>query len=718
MTSHLPGINPMQKWEDLVELPLDAEKVLGDVRDYITHLVYRTQLKPIPKQHLSRIIIDYFRQQEERFAIYGSTAWSFYLPHWLELDPSDLDLKLLSCSDASSLMQVANALIEYLPIPFPGHTFTFKQSRHNDNRTLLVFCDNHQFLDLSILEEPSREKEEEPLETDHINQVMVMPLIWMLEDLGKLLKSQTAHYRRRKDLLRLARLYSAHQLGQLQHAQSSRAISALQHLFNEHQAELATYYQPLQIGQELNAKLDMLTQSLLKQQVTNEQHKLDHENQLQAYRVTIQQLTDELQQSKHCLTTANQSLDGANMKISELRQQIVELKVQHIAPSRLQQLNNEIANLKKTRDSLNRQLTTKRTETDELSCQLSEQTTQLQKQTLELEVKEKENDTLSTDLSEAKIQLNNSKQEITRLGNLLKASKKQQSSAKRVKKKVDNYDPTFDAAVWKHNYERLLKTVEEIKLEKGKHINNTLLEQVKELRAANLNLKGEIEELSTERAGFREAAVSRQQTIEMQGDRFAELIKQLDEASRVNEHSKTRITHLSNSCQLALTNFVRCQKYFQKAMAAIFYQNCIRQLSIEARQVGPNSAPLLQCDQCFQDNIDCCSDETDGRVLVCSYSYNQQSFNPKTLGLEDDSAPTSLHVEIPRISPTEVTLITGTMIIPLRIQVKKDPSKKLAFVDSRQVIFEDENNYFTICYGCLLDNIQEVITKHHMTTES
>jgi flagellar biosynthesis GTPase FlhF len=624
----------MEKWEDVVELPASAEQALSSLRRCIGQIVQRTKRKPIAREVLYLAVLSFatFQQTQDPVAVYGSTAWNHYLPAWLAFERSDLDLKLTQCPKPLHLKNYVGQLIESLQIQFPHHEFEFRESRHNGNRTLVVFCDQDHFLDVSIVNHA------EVITTVQVGEqnIPMMSLEWLLRDLQFMLGLPTASYRRERDLNRLARIVNAHRLGLLPGIESS-AQDLLSILSGEHKE-----------------MMNLIPTSYF-----------------------------------------NNDADKSP--------------------------RHELAQVKASYKRLKRDLKQEQSESLSLQSQVKQLTDAHSRLTSELQASYREQERMSSELEQSQQKL---KSTIAEADNKLKAS---QIEAESLRQKTNNLN------------QELRKHASKPKpaAKKGKKTpdrDHLLLQQIKSEQADTIDtLRKKVSELQSE-------STSLQSLIQTQGGKVSMLLESRSALQRENNDLLARVGNMASrhehaiyNSQLALASFIRSQRFFQQAMSTIFYQNAMQLLSIASAkdidmlcsQTGNTISKTITCRTCVEGYLSTSQSPDPNRFLICCYSYNARVFTPQFIGMYDNesSSPSSesssnregITIEIPPSeSPTAPT--EGVMCIPL-LSVRKEPGASLAkpksFIKGRQKFDEDDEFYYTLCPGCLVDNVQEVVSRQY-----
>lgn len=613
----------MDKWDDLVELPPHAESALFTLRKCMGQMLQSTQRKPIVRELLYQGILNYavLQASKDPFAIYGSTAWNFYLPSWLAFERSDLDLKLIQCYKPLHLKNYVNGLKESLMVQFPQHEFRVGESRHNGNRTLIVSCDNDAILDVSICSL----LETEVTTTQNTQGINVMSFDWMLSDLAAMLELSTTDYRREKDLLRLERLYLAQRLNVLINCTTSQKLNGLAEKYS------ISTENKLPILNKLENRLSAVDDLIQTRQI-----ELDTAER-QATELRLE-LAQERQEKRHCekkLKLAEDTCDQLNSSLGKLTEELTA---------------------------------SKQTET-ELRASLASLTAQLRR----------------TEQS---------------LASRSKPAKQQVNKSKKTKKQSDD-----------HLFRNLLNE-----------------DQVKT-----------IAQLKSEADGLRKDKIAMQNTIDTQGERVAQLIelrRRLYSNNALLEDERAtlqgKLEHAYSSSQLALSSFVRCQKYFQTAMSLVFFQNAIRLLGVgtcrDAEAYEKDLPCTIFCAQC----IDASLKRRDAttvvdQFLICTFAYNANTFNPHSIGMYDAADGLTLNIPSNTSSTTDTEEVSkaqlepasapieGIILIPLAPVEKTDKDIKTnLWISGRQKFAEDDRFYYVLCSNCLLDNVQDCVARHHV----
>jgi len=655
----------MDKWDDRVELPDDAKQALAALQRSMSSMALAAQRKPIKHHLLIEAALEYLALRRDQWAAYGSWAWNHYFPSWLQLDPSDLDIKLLRASTAPELAFFVQEFLAYLPVRFHGHDFVSKPSIHNGTNTLLIYCDRVQFMDISLLSAGL------PASTmaDTRTTTNVMSLEWMLADLAAMLELPTAAYRRQKDLRRLGRLYNCAQLNQLLN-HTPAGLAALGMLHARYQSWLG----------ELCPELHSQCHSAMSEQ---------------------QQAVRELEADKSLLVSQQTAAaDKASADLEHLRAQL------KLTEERAQKLAHKLA-------AKSRECTALASKNSRLAAENKTKTEALESAEASQQALSARVNQLTADLAEAKL--------VKKAG----PSKPPPSrKAVKAKSKPAEYDPDKDISLWKHNCD-------------------TAKEKIVQLLKKNSKLEDDIVFLT--------------QRCEIQGERANELLSNIQTLSQINEQlaqsnskHKSRfdadqhtIVKLNKEWQLALASFVRCQTFFQMAIATIFWQNAVQLILIdEVKSMNLNMLVQMgvpkratdgmratYCNRCYSGFVES-ECKPCQKFALCIYDYNKHVFDPDRVGSFDYDAATkpyrqeeSLGIRIPWHSQdaapvengdSDDACIKGVMLLPLMPTKKIEGQSPLAFIDGRQVFIEDESTYWTLCPECLVQNIQELITRNHL----
>lgn len=200
----------MNKWTDIPEFPTEAVAVMSSLKEYIASLLLRMHRTKPKRAAMIESTLDYLKTKHDlSWALYGSYAWNHYLPYWMQSQPSDADVYIFSASTPLELKELAEQILQFLPIVYEGFSFSQKASLNNGDSTLGLFCEDIHFMDLSLsIPQPS-----EPYAIDKSpNGDCFVPLAKLLSNLEYVLQLPSAKYRHQKDLLQLTKIYHAYRL--------------------------------------------------------------------------------------------------------------------------------------------------------------------------------------------------------------------------------------------------------------------------------------------------------------------------------------------------------------------------------------------------------------------------------------------------------------------------------------------------------------------------
>lgn len=314
----------MQKWNDIPELPDEAVKLLDNTKEYISSLLLRLNRRRPKRSELINSTLDYLRTvQGLEWALYGSYAWNRYLPIWMHTQPSDADVYISSMTSPKQLSKLVENIFSFLPIVYEGFKFTQRSSVNNGESTVVLFCEEIHFMDLTLYDLSIHP----PLEIEvALDGNRFVSLAHLLRNLQYVLSLPAAKYRQPKDLAQLAKIYYADQFSlltsqsTLNHKQVLDLVmlhkdQMLETTFlSEHQLDTVRAAQTLreQLDAELLAKknveieLENLKQSLSRKQSNFDKTKNRLERKIASQSEQIQQLTVERGELQRTISKAEQ----------------------------------------------------------------------------------------------------------------------------------------------------------------------------------------------------------------------------------------------------------------------------------------------------------------------------------------------------------------------------------------------------------------------------
>lgn len=738
----------MEKWDDVhYELPKQAKTAISMLQTCITDLMKSAQYRPFNRKHLYKAAMDWLTLRSEQWALYGSWAWNRYFPLWAQLDPSDIDIKLLNAQSPEDLSVFVEEILTFLRVRFVGHQFTYDPSRHNENRTLIISCDQIPFMDVSLLDRPNSLD----VVTDTQMNFQFMSLEWMLRDLSHMLSLPTAHYRREKDLQRLARLCNCSSLRNLRNI-TSDALRFLAEIMNAHQDEFppglllpSSRAHPSKdltaVAAEKEEQALQFNRQLREHSATVTTYKQENSELLQKVEVLksdLEHQLSELRQEVEEITTQRNNFEG---QLSEKEQLISEHHAQVTDLSERLAAKTELANQCQEQCSrLEERVVTLTAEKDELSSQCQVSKEDIQSLVRKIKRKNKDYATLATRntqlLSEAKAKQlmvdSSAKAQQTLSARLERttaelADLKNSSSSSEATPKAPSKPPKPPSKSDKKDAAKMANLEEELRISEAtcqslraklKRVSESFEETRDSMTVRLANQNRSVQELTAQRGDL-------QKLTDI-------LMEKNEKFQRDNSMLSRSFEQANNSASLALRNFIQCQKQFQSAVSTLLWQNGVQLLSVgdhnsfsiaKLKQSVPTNIAAVYCRDCYRRYLDQQkkSDDRDAKFLLCSYAYQSHIYEPNKMEFFDYEKETAPYRDADtlglNLAPPEKPDkdVTGMFLVPLMKTIKPSSQKSNnhTFYNGQQVFIEDATACWTLCPMCLLMSVEAVITKNH-----